>query len=102
MSSARSAPARSRRARSAIPLLEHHQDPHHRAVVARMDGDVAVQQPIDEIGTDETTRADCHEAVARQLAQACMGREPHAERQPEAVFLLGDDLGREKVVAARA
>src|SRR6185437_9720705 len=93
-----SEPYRSLAPTTPIPKLEHHQDPHHRTVVTGMDGYIAVEQLVDEFGTNEMARANSGQAVACQLAKPRVCREPDAEGKPKAMLFLGDDLGRQEVL----
>src|SRR5262245_22001365 len=74
------------------PVLEHHQYPDHRPVVARVALDVDGRQLVDELRADEIAFLQIGEAVERELSQRRMRLQPRPERQPEPVLGLGDDL----------
>mmetsp|Transcript_39196 Transcript_39196/g.92152 ORF Transcript_39196/g.92152 Transcript_39196/m.92152 type:complete len:287 (+) Transcript_39196:1313-2173(+) len=80
----------------AQPLLQHHQDPDHLAVVAGVLLESARQQAVDELLADEAAGSHAAQRLGRQRVQGCVPDGPGAERQAEAVLLLGQDLVRQE------
>ena len=78
------------------PLLEHHQDPHHVAVVAGM----LRQQFVDELPCErrphDAAPGQRVQRIGGKAAQPGVPRRPHAEGQAEALLLVGDGLFGEK------
>lgn len=75
-----------------VPLLQHHQDPNHGAVVASMLIQMLPEQVVDEVGTNNISRPEAAQAVRGQKLQTPMLLQPNAERQAESVLLLSDNI----------
>jgi hypothetical protein len=62
------------------PLFEHHQDPHHLAVVSRVLGKMLFDQPLNEVRSyDARASRDCA-ANLRQVASSAGSRVAHTPK----------------------
>ena len=83
-----------------VPLLQHHQNPNHGAMVASMLIQMLPEQLVDEVGADNISGLEAAQAVRSQSLQASMLLQPDAERQAETVLLLGDNIVGQEIPAA--
>src|SRR5688500_16443096 len=50
------------------------------------------QQLLDKVAADDVSRFEIAQAIPRQVLQVFVGLKPHPERQPEAMFFLGNNI----------
>ena len=77
-------------------MLQHHQDPHHLPVVARVLWQALRQQGLHKIGSHHAALGQAVERVGGQDFEGGVSVGSHAKWQAEALLLLGDDLVRQK------
>ena len=78
------------------PPAEHYRNPHHFAVVAGKAGRWVENSHAHEILAQDVAFDQYVEGFPRELVEALVLEHPVAIRQAEVLFLLGDDLGRQK------
>ena len=79
------------------PLLQHHQDPHHLAVVARVFLELARKEIVNQGRLDQSAFDEAPQRFVRKRTKGRIRHEPGSDRQAEPVLLLRNDLRRQEV-----
>src|SRR5205807_208078 len=80
------------------PLFQHHQNPDHGSIVARVALQVDRDELVDEIRPHDSPLLQVREAIERYLPQRAVRLYPGSERKPEAMLCLANNLLGQKAM----
>ena len=78
------------------PLLKHHRNPDHLAVVAGVFRQVFIEELLDKLATQDAPLNQPLNRFSGQFSQRLVSRQPHAKGKAKPLLFLDDDfLGQE-------